>query len=122
MHEVCSDYVRTEKKKDPLAILAEREVARILLPQLTDGGIKQSFKSFTIDPKTRYKEIPKKFDEERVRSYYDSDCPKEAKVLEDALFREKPKGVFKTLKSMKSLKSVKFSSPTGRWLTRSIKN
>ena len=41
-------------KKNPLKILAEREMTRAILNQTTDGNLVQNFKSFTLDPKTRY--------------------------------------------------------------------
>jgi len=75
-------------KKNPLKILAEREMTRSILNQTTDSNIQQAFKEFTIDPTTRYKVIPKKFDKDRVIKYYDSDNPEEVSFL-DERFKEK---------------------------------
>jgi len=75
-------------KKNPLKILAEREMTRSILNQTTDGNIQQKFKDFRIDPTTRYKVIPKKFDKTRITNYYDSDNPEEVAFL-DERFKEK---------------------------------
>eukprot|EP00092_Neocalanus_flemingeri_P006096 GFUD01006567.1.p1 GENE.GFUD01006567.1~~GFUD01006567.1.p1 ORF type:complete len:564 (-),score=170.18 GFUD01006567.1:189-1880(-) len=75
-------------KKNPLKILAEREMTRSILNQTTDGNVQQSFKDYTIDPTTRYKVIPKKFDKIRITNYYDSDNPEEVSFL-DERFKEK---------------------------------
>jgi len=74
-------------QKNPLKILAEREMTRSILNQTTDGNLVQSFKSFSIDPKTRYKVIPKKYDKSRITNYYDSDNPEELEFL-DERFKE----------------------------------
>merc|ERR1711915_722075 len=60
-------------KKNPLKILAEREMTRKILNATTDGNLVQSFKDYSLDPTTRYKVIPKKYDPERIYGYYDSD-------------------------------------------------
>ena len=41
-------------QKNPLKILAEREMTRSILNQTTDGNLVQNFKSYSIDPRTRY--------------------------------------------------------------------
>jgi hypothetical protein len=40
-------------KKNPLKILAEREMTRSILNQTTDANLVQNFKAFSLDPKTR---------------------------------------------------------------------
>jgi hypothetical protein len=40
-------------KKNPLKILAEREMTRSILNQTTDGNLVQAFKDFSLDPTTR---------------------------------------------------------------------
>ena len=70
-------------QKNPLKILAEREMTRSILNQTTDGNLVQSFKSYSIDPRTRYKVIPKKFDKSRITNFYDSDNPEEVSFLEE---------------------------------------
>jgi len=103
-------------KKNPLKILAEREMTRSILNQTTDGNIQQSFKDFTIDPTTRYKVIPKKFDKSRITNYYDSDNPEEVSFL-DERFKEKKffdnsehKGILRKFRS-KFKKSRKEDAP-----------
>merc|ERR1712088_1188096 len=68
-------------KKNPIKMLVEREMTRSILNQTTDGNLIQAFKEFSLDPKTRYKVIPKKFDQERIYRYYDSDNPEEVDFL-----------------------------------------
>jgi len=75
-------------KKNPLKMLAEREMTRFIQNQTTDANLNQSFKDFSIDPKTRYKAIPKKFDEQKIYGYYDSDNPEEVNFLKER-FKEK---------------------------------
>jgi len=75
-------------KKNPLKILAEREMTRSILNQTTDGNLVSKFKSFTLDPKSRYKVIPTKYDKEKIMQYYDSDNPDELQFLQDR-FKEK---------------------------------
>jgi len=92
-------------KKNPLKILAEREMTRSILNQTTDSNLVQNFKSFSLDPKSRYKVIPTKYDKEKVMKYYDSDNPDELQFLQDR-FKEKKffdnaqhKGILKTFRS-----------------------
>merc|ERR1711971_1193285 len=68
-------------KKNPIKMLVEREMTRSILNQTTDGNLIQAFKEFSLDPKSRYKTIPKKFDQERIYRYYDSDNHEEHKSL-----------------------------------------
>merc|ERR1711874_759641 len=70
-------------KKNPLKMLAEREMTRFILNQTTDGNLVQAFKDYSLDPRTRYKIIPKKFDPERIYKYYDSDNPIEVDFLKE---------------------------------------
>jgi len=70
-------------QKNPLKILAEREMTRSILNQTTDGNLVQNFKSYSIDPRTRYKVIPKKYDTSRITNYYDSDNPEEVSFLQE---------------------------------------
>jgi len=92
-------------KKNPLKILAEREMTRSILNQTTDGNLVQKFKSYTLDPTTRYKVIPKKYDKEKIMKYYDSDNPDELQFLQDR-FKEKKffdnaqhKGILKSFRA-----------------------
>jgi len=70
-------------KKNPLKMLAEREMTRFILNQTTDSNVNQDFKDYTMDPTTRYKHIPKKYDESRIYGYYDSDNPEELEFLKE---------------------------------------
>ena len=71
---------------------------RSILNQTTDGNVIQAFKEYSLDPKSRfanpvkifspvshlwklrYKTIPKKFDQEKIYQYYDSDNPEEVNI------------------------------------------
>jgi hypothetical protein len=75
-------------KKNPIKILAEREMTRSILNQTTDGNLVKKFKDFTIDPKSRYITIPTKYDKDKILKYYDSDNPDEIQFLTDR-FKEK---------------------------------
>jgi len=75
-------------KKNPLKMLAEREMTRSILNQTTDYGLNSNFKNYSMDPTTRYKVIPKKYDEQRIYGYYDSDNPEEVEFLKER-FKEK---------------------------------
>ena len=73
-------------QRNPLDIICERENIYRLLSQTSDGGggnMKSTFKSYTIDPKTRYSSIPKKIEHDRIIPLYDSDAPEEKKFIED---------------------------------------
>jgi len=103
-------------KKNPLKILAEREMTRSILNQTTDVNLVSKFKSFSLDPTSRYKVIPKKYDKEKIIKYYDSDNPDELQFLQDR-FKEKRffdnaqhKGILKTFRS-KFKKSKKETKP-----------
>jgi len=93
-------------KKNPLKILAEREMTRSILNQTTDGNLHQKFKNYTLDPTTRYKMIPKKYDkDEKILKFYDSDNPDELKFLGER-FKEKKffdnaqhKGILKSFRA-----------------------
>lgn len=76
----------TLAQRNPLDILCERENIYRLLSQTTDGqggNMKSAFKSYTIDPKTRYVSIPKKIDHDRIIPLYDSDAPEEKQYIEE---------------------------------------
>jgi hypothetical protein len=76
----------TLAQRNPLDILCERENIYRLLSQTADGqggNMKSAFKSFTIDPKTRYVSIPKKIDHDRIIPLYDSDAPEEKQYIEE---------------------------------------
>lgn len=92
-------------QKNPLKILAEREMTRSILNQTTDTNVQQNFKAYTIDPTTRYKVIPKKYDKTKITNYYNSDNPEELDFL-DERFKEKKffqksehKGILKKFRS-----------------------
>ena len=73
-------------QRNPLDIICERENIYRLLSQTADGGggnMKSTFKSYTIDPKTRYVSIPKKIEHDRIIPLYDSDAPEEKQFLEE---------------------------------------
>jgi len=76
-------------KKNPLKMLAEREMTRKILNATTDGNLVQSFKDYSLDPTTRYKVIPKKYDPERIYGYYDSDNPAEVDFLKERFKKTK---------------------------------
>ena len=61
-----------------------------MLSQTTDGGglLKDSYKSFTIKPDTRYKSIPKKIDHEKILSLYDTDAPDEFEFLKEKFLKK----------------------------------
>ena len=75
---------------NPLEILTERENVYKLLSQTTDGGglLKDSYKSFTIKPDTRYKSIPKKIDHEKILSLYDTDAADEFEFLKEKFLKK----------------------------------
>jgi len=75
-------------KKNPIKILAEREMTRSILNQTTDGNLVKKYKDFTIDPKSRYVTIPTKYDKDKILKYYDSDNPDEIQFLTER-FKEK---------------------------------
>ena len=73
-------------KRNPLDIIAERENIYRLLSQTADGqggNLKDAFKSFTIDPKSRYRNISKKIDHDRILPLYDTDAPEEFQFLKE---------------------------------------
>jgi hypothetical protein len=60
-----------------LDVLAERENIYRQLTQTADGAssnLKDSYKNYTIDPSTRYRNITTKIDHERILPLYDSDA------------------------------------------------
>jgi len=75
-------------KKNPIKMLVERELTRSILNQTTDSNVMQAFKEYSLDPTSRYKTIPKKFDPEKIYRYYDSDNPEEVDFLKER-FKEK---------------------------------
>jgi hypothetical protein len=75
-------------KKNPIKMLVERELTRSILNQTTDSNVMQAFKEYSLDPTSRYKTIPKKFDPEKIYRYYDSDSPEEVDILKER-FKEK---------------------------------
>jgi len=75
-------------KKNPIKILAEREMTRSILNQTTDGNLVKKYKDFTIDPKSRYVTIPTKYDKDKILKFYDSDNPDELQFLTER-FKEK---------------------------------
>merc|ERR1712223_552389 len=52
------------------------------------GGLKDAFKSFTIDPATRYRNIPKKIDHDRILPLYDTDSSEEVQFLKDKFINQ----------------------------------
>jgi hypothetical protein len=71
---------------NPLDMLAERENIYRLLNQTTDGSggnLRDDYKSFTLDPYTRYRNISKKIDHERILSLYDSDAIDEFDFIQE---------------------------------------
>merc|ERR1711931_601383 len=79
-------------RRNPLDILAERENIYRLLSQTADGsggGLMDGFKSFTIDPSTRYRNIPKKIDHDRILPLYDTDAPEEYQFLKDKFINQR---------------------------------
>ena len=73
-------------QRNPYDIITERENIYRLLSQTSDGkssNLKDGYKSYTIDPSTRYRSIPKKIDHDRILPLYDSDAPEERQFIED---------------------------------------
>lgn len=78
-------------RRNPLDIIAERENIYRLLSQTADGaggGLKDAYKSYTIDPSTRYRQISKKIDHERILPLYDTDAPEELQFLKDKFLNQ----------------------------------
>ena len=73
---------------NPLQVLEERENIFSLLSQTTDDGLRSNFAKFTIDPRTRYKNIPASNKDEKIISLYDTDNKEEMRYLEEK-FRSK---------------------------------
>jgi len=71
------------QKKNPLKILAEREMTRFVLPGVTSYTMKTPYSKYTMDPTTRYKVIPKKYETSTIVSFYDSDVPEEVEFLKE---------------------------------------
>ena len=68
---------------NPLQVLEERENIYSTLSQTTDDGLKNNFAKFTIDPRTRYKNIPASNKDEKIISLYDTDNKEEMRYLEE---------------------------------------
>ena len=68
---------------NPLQVLEERENIYSLLSQTTDDSLKTNFGKFTIDPRTRYKNIPSSSKDEKIISLYDTDNKEEMRYLEE---------------------------------------
>ena len=69
---------------NPLEIITERENIYRLLSQTTDGGageLKQNYKNFTINPTTRYRNIPTKIDHDKMLELYDGDAQEEVDFI-----------------------------------------
>ena len=78
-------------QRNPLDILCERENIYRLLSQTGDGqggNMKSGYKSYTIDPKTRYNNIPKKIEHDRIIPLYDSDAPEEKQFIEEIFVKK----------------------------------
>merc|ERR1719228_2735642 len=78
-------------RRNPLDIISERENIYRLLSQTADGaggGLKDAYKSYTIDPSTRYRQISKKIDHERILPLYDTDAPEELQFLKDKFLNQ----------------------------------
>merc|ERR1712139_236456 len=81
-------------------------MTRSILNQTTDGNLVQKFKNYTLDPTTRYKIIPKKYDKhDKILKFYDSDNPDELQFLGER-FKEKKffdnaqhKGILKSFRA-----------------------
>lgn len=50
--------------------------------------MKDAYKAYTIDPKTRYRNIPKKIDHDRILPLYDTDAP-EYQFLKDKFINQR---------------------------------
>merc|ERR1711902_415898 len=66
-----------------MGVLEERENIYNILSQTTDDGLKSNFAKFTIDPRTRYKNIPASNKDEKIISLYDTDNKEEMRYLEE---------------------------------------
>ena len=74
------------QRVNPLEILTERENIYKLLSQTTDGPssqLKDGHKSYTLNPNTRYRTVPKKIDHEKILELYDTDAPEELDFLRE---------------------------------------
>jgi len=70
-------------QSNPLQALEERENLYSLLSQTTDDSIKTSYSKFTIDPRTRYKNIPATSKDDKIVALYDTDNTEEMRFLEE---------------------------------------
>merc|ERR1711887_335348 len=70
-------------RSNPLQVLEERENIYSMLSQTTDDSIKTNYSKFTIDPRTRYKNIPATSKDDKIVSLYDTDNEEEMKYLEE---------------------------------------
>ena len=76
-------FVSNSNSEPWLQVLEERENIYSLLSQTTDNSLKTNFGKFTIDPRTRYKNIPSSSKDEKIISLYDTDNKEEMRYLEE---------------------------------------
>jgi hypothetical protein len=69
----------------PLEILTERENIYHLLSQTSGQGneLRENHATYTLDPSTRYRNIPTKIDHERILKLYDTDAQEEFEYLRE---------------------------------------
>lgn len=66
----------------PLEILTERESIYRLLPATTQDSMQQNFKSYTLDPATRYRNLNKHLvPTDQLLSLYETDQPEQIDVV-----------------------------------------
>ena len=70
------------QSSNPLKVLQERENIYSVLSQTTDDGINKNYPKYTIDPRTRYKNIPTTSKDEKIIAMYDTDNKEEMRYLE----------------------------------------
>uniref|UniRef100_A0A0K2SXM6 [F-actin]-monooxygenase MICAL1-3-like Rossman domain-containing protein n=1 Tax=Lepeophtheirus salmonis TaxID=72036 RepID=A0A0K2SXM6_LEPSM len=110
-------------RKNPMDILAERENIYKMLTQTSDGGqggnLKPNYKSYTTDPKTRYRMVPKTNDDmkQKILTLYETDNSEEYQYLSDMFLKgkyfeeDKHKGFLKRVRhALKEKKTLSFTT------------
>jgi len=70
-------------QSNPLGVLEEREGLYSMLSQTTDENINKNYKNYTLDPRTRYKNVPRSTKDEKILALYDTDNKEEMRYLEE---------------------------------------
>jgi len=70
-------------QSNPLGVLEERENLYSMLSQTTDENLNKNFKNYSLDPRSRYKNIPRPTKDEKILALYDTDNKEEMRYLEE---------------------------------------